>query len=104
MKKQNLVWAFSFTIAISAGACLPNEHLLVGGNDGGSGGQGADGITGGQDTGSVVEDPTASRRVRLLKITGTQALTRMAGVIWNSAPDADLLSQDSAGHFTTVED
>jgi hypothetical protein len=108
MNKQGLVWACIFTITVSAGACLPNDRLLVGGNGGSNGNDGggnsSDTITGGQDTGVVDEDPTISRRVRLLKITGTQALTRMAGVIWNGPPDADLLSQDSAGHFTTVED
>ncbi|MEA2696685.1 MAG: hypothetical protein QOI66_956 [Myxococcales bacterium] len=108
MNKKNLVWAFSFSVSVAAGACLPNDHLLVGGNDGGSGGgggQGVDGVTGGQDTGVVVDpDPSINRKARLLQISGKEALTRMAGVIWNGAPDADLLSQDSAGHFTTVED
>ena len=110
MNNKNLVWALSFKVSMAAGACLPNDHLLVGGVDGGSGGgggveQGVDGSTGGQDTGTVVDpDPSINRRVRLLQISGKDALTRMAGVIWNSAPDADLLSQDSAGHFTTVED
>jgi hypothetical protein len=64
MNKQGLVCTWAFAIAVSAGACLPNDRLLVGGTD--SGTNSPDTITGGQDTGVVVEDPSTSRRVRLL--------------------------------------
>jgi hypothetical protein len=107
MNNQTLIRALSFSIAAAASACLPNDHLLVGGNGGDAGSEtGAQPAAPSQDSGAIDDDPTgtASRRVRPLRISGRQALTRMAGVIWNAAPDDDLLSQDSAGHFTTVED
>jgi hypothetical protein len=105
MNKQIPIWTLSLLVT---GACLPNDHLLVGASGGDAGsGLGAEAGEATPDTGGIItDDPigTASRSVRPLRISGREALTRMAGVIWNAAPDDDLLSQDSAGHFTTVED
>ena len=89
-------------IAVGASGCLSQDRLLVGENglDGGAGGSG--GSIGGGDSGRG--GATVDRLQHPLAISAQEALTRMANLIWNAPPDADLLSQASAGHIVTIED
>jgi len=104
-----------------------DNHLLVGQNADAAGGAGTMGQSGtpgaagtmsspgaagaagtmaGMGTGGTGEADagTTTRVVTPLPISADEALTRIAAVLWNRPPDADLLSQAALGHITTVED
>jgi hypothetical protein len=75
--------------ALVASACT-NRLVLGDSPDGGGGASGTGGAAG------------AGSPAMPLPISANEALTRVAGALWSSAPDAALLSQ--AGQITTVAD
>jgi len=115
-------------IAVMTLAMGCDNHLLVGQNAdaaGGAGTMGSPGIAGAAGTMSspgtagaagtmavgtgmggtgAADAGTTTRVVTPLPISADEALTRIARVLWNGPPDADLLSQAALGHITTVED
>ncbi|HEY2899076.1 MAG TPA: DUF1588 domain-containing protein [Polyangia bacterium] len=103
-------------LSLAGQAACSDDRLLVGqspdgGQQSGSGGSGSGGTTvitgsGGAATGGTggTGGATVTRSQRPLQISGQEALTRMTTLIWNAPPDDDLLSQDTLGHFKTVED
>lgn len=93
-------------LSLSSAACLSNDRLLVGqnGTGGANGSGGSTGSTDGGTGGSAGNSNTINRLQHPLPIPADKALTRMAQLIWNAPPDADLLSQAAAGHFVTIED
>ena len=105
MKRHALIFALSVLTFASQEGC-GSDHLLVGERSGSDAGDNTEvqggGGSGGAPSGSG--GATVTRSERPLQITGREALTRMAALIWSAAPDGDLLSQDSSGHFKTVED
>jgi hypothetical protein len=48
--------------------------------------------------------PTTTKTVTPLRISGEEAVTRLADVIWKAPPSDDLLSQAHLGHFKTTDD
>jgi hypothetical protein len=79
----------------SAGASFTGS---AGGPGTGSGGGSVPGTGSGGSTGTV------TRVVKPLGISGQEAVTRIAAVIWNDKPDADLMQQAAQGHFTATSD
>jgi hypothetical protein len=61
-----------------------------------TGAAGAEGGTGAGGSVSVQEHP--------LQISGAEAITRIAQVLWQEAPDADLMLQAQQGHFKYTSD
>jgi Protein of unknown function (DUF1592)/Protein of unknown function (DUF1588)/Protein of unknown function (DUF1585) len=118
MKIQPTLHSLVVVLLAAATGCGGN-HLLVGddpdasltgaaGTSGtaptGAAGQatGAAGLT--FDAGSADAPGTVTRQVKPLTISGAEALMRIAAVLWNDVPDADLLSQAAQGHFTSTSD
>ncbi|HEX3697126.1 MAG TPA: DUF1588 domain-containing protein [Polyangia bacterium] len=115
MKRPLLIFTLSAVTLAGQVACS-DDRLLVGqspdggGQSSGSGGSiGSGGTTGTTGSGGAAPSTgtggaTITRSQRPLQISGKDALTRMTTLIWNAPPDDDLLSQDTLGHFKTVED
>lgn len=125
MIKRSPILAVAVMTIVAMGC---DNHLLVGQNAdaaGGAGTMGSPGIAGaagtmsssgaaggagtmvaGMGTGGTgaADAGTTTRVVTPLPISADEALTRIAAVLWNAPPDADLLSQAALGHITTVED
>jgi hypothetical protein len=117
-------------LSSGAGAC--GNRLLVGNDsDGGpppivvpttgaAGATGAAGTTGGADTTGDAGGGTAgsgttgasgtggpsttTRIVKPLRISGEEAVRRVASILWRDEPSDDLLSQARLGHFKTTDD
>jgi hypothetical protein len=67
---------------------------------------GGTGTAGSSSTGSGGVAGTTSVPVggELLQISGLEAITRIAAVVWNASPDGDVLVQAEQGHLTTKND
>ncbi|HEY2899075.1 MAG TPA: DUF1588 domain-containing protein [Polyangia bacterium] len=110
MKRPLLIFGLS-ALSLAGQAGCSDDRLLVGqspdggGQQSGSGGSSAATGSGGAATATGgAGGATITRSERPLQISGKEALTRMTTLIWNAPPDDDLLSQDTLGHFKTVED
>jgi len=112
MKLRPASYALLAALVVAGNAC--GNRFLVGENPDGSptGTGGATGTAGAAVTGTAGAASagpagttgTVTRLVKPLRISGDKAVTRIAAVIWNDKPDADLMQQASQGHFTSTSD
>jgi len=67
----------------------------------GGAGTGGSSAVGGDGAAGTTSVPTGAEP---LQISGLEAITRIAAVVWNASPDGDVLVQAEQGHLTTKND
>ena len=102
--------SYVVAVLLAAAGTACGNRILVGESPGGSPtGAGGDPVLGAAGAGGTIAGSSgtsgaATRQVKPLRISGADAITRVAAVLWQDKPDADLMQQAAAGHFTSTSD